>query len=280
VRVSISLSDLGLEKTAVASISAEHTERLSSTLNFDWAPKRGESLPLLWHWGHFTPTVPTDSLGRDGHPRPASRFLEQYPRRMWASGRVEQRGQLVIGEPATRTTRLLEAKESEGKSGLLLIVHLEHVYLQFGREQVREEQTLVYRDQGGATALPVGDYQATTDSTQWSTRVVPDPTLLFRFSAVTFNSHRIHYDAPYALEVEGYPALVVHGPLAAILTKEAVQTRLGPISRFEFRANAPLFVGFPFTIIGNNLSRSATVVRNDGVEAMVVTVNGDTQVAT
>jgi itaconyl-CoA hydratase/mesaconyl-C4 CoA hydratase len=191
---------------------------------------------------------------------------------MWASGAVEAPGQLIVGQPATRTSKIIESRRSEGRSGALLIVRLQHRYRQFDADQIAEEQTLVYRTPGPPMALPIGDHQPEVRSDQWQERHTPNTATLFRFSAITFNSHRIHYDHPYVTGVEAYPALVVHGPLIALLVGESMRRRFGrDLSRFEFRANAPLFVDLPFTIVGTGDSvLEAKVIRNDGIEAMTV----------
>jgi hydroxyacyl-ACP dehydratase HTD2-like protein with hotdog domain len=191
---------------------------------------------------------------------------------MWASGTVEAPGYLVVGVAAVRSTRLLDSKKVQGRSGELCLVQLEHRYQQFGEEQLVEEQTLVYRKAGAAIPLPVGDLRPEVSRAQWREDHTLDSPTLFRFSAVTFNSHRIHYDQPYATSIEGYPALVVHGPLTALLVAEAIRTKAGrPLDRFEFRASAPLFVDLPFAIVGTSgEAPEAHVVRNDGLEAMHV----------
>jgi len=194
---------------------------------------------------------------------------------MWASGTVEALSPLAVGVPATRTTTIVGVKESTGRSGALAIVTLEHRYGQGGVDRLVEEQTLVYREAGPPVPLPVGDHRPTVIAGQWSDRHRPDSRLLFRFSSVTFNTHRIHYDQPYATAVEGYPALVVHGPLTALLVGESVRRACGrEVARFEFRATAPLFAGSEFTIVGTpggpGEPVAVTVVRNDGAESMQV----------
>jgi hydroxyacyl-ACP dehydratase HTD2-like protein with hotdog domain len=278
VTAALNPGDIGLTEETTSSLSAEHTARISATIDSTATFAAGETLPLLWHWAHFTPITPTADLGPDGHSRLPSGPAKRYPRRMWASGAVEAPGQLIVGEPATRTSKIVDSKESEGRSGALLIIRVEHRYRQFDTDQIIEEQSLVYRTPGPAVPLPAGDHQLAAEPGQWQERYTLDTATLFRFSAITFNSHRIHYDHPYATTVEGYPALVVHGPLAALLVGESIRRRSGrELSRFEFRAGAPLFVDLPFTIVGtDNHAWDAQVIRNDGVEAMKVaaTLNG------
>ena len=270
--VALSLGNLGLSEESTSELSAEQTVRIGATVDATTVPGAGEGLPLLWHWAHFTPTAATSDLGADGHPRLPDGPLAQYPRRMWASGTVEALGQLVVGEPATRRSQVVEARESDGRSGALMIVRVQHRYSQFDADQIVEEQTLVYRTPGPPVPMPAGDHQPEVGPDRWQERHTPNTATLFRFSAVTFNSHRIHYDRPYATGIEGYPALVVHGPLSAVLVGESFRRRFGrELSRFEFRANAPLFVDLPFTIVANSgPPLEAEVFRNDGVQAMAV----------
>jgi hydroxyacyl-ACP dehydratase HTD2-like protein with hotdog domain len=271
--VALVLGDLGLDERTVSELSVEHAVRIGATVDAPEVPREGEPLPLLWHWAYFTPTVPTSGLGEDGHAPLPQGPASGYPRRMWASGTVEARAPLVLGRPATRTSTITSAKESVGRSGPLLIVQLEHRYSQGGRDAVVEGQTLVYREAGPPTPPPVGDHRPPVGEDEWHQRHVPDSRLLFRFSAVTFNTHRIHYDQPYATGVEGYPGLVVHGPLTALLVGESIRREHGrELARFEFRANAPLFADHPFTIVGRRGDPvTARVVRNDGTDAVQVT---------
>jgi 3-methylfumaryl-CoA hydratase len=273
VSSTVSLHDIGLTEETGSELSPEHAVQIGATVNATSTPGAGDALPLLWHWAYFTPTAPTSELGTDGHPVLPDGPLSKFPRRMWASGSVEADGDLVVGTPATRTSRILDHKESEGRSGALFIVRVEHRYRQFDVDRIVEQQTLVYREAGPPIPLPVGNHRPEVEGDQWQEDHLPDTATLFRFSSITFNSHRIHYDEPYATSVEGYPALVVHGPLTALLVGESIRRRLGrALARFEFRANAPLFVNCPFSIIGTpGTDVSAHVVRNDGTEAMKVT---------
>lgn len=277
----LTLDELGIPGQTTSELSVEHAVRIGATIDSAERPREGDALPLLWHWAYFTPSTPTSELGPDGHPRLPPGPISRYPRRMWASGRVVAEGSLVLGAPATRHSRLVSSKESDGRSGALLIVQVEHRYSQQGVDRIVETQTLVYRQEGPVLPLPAGDHRPEIEPGQWQEAHTLTPPALFRFSAVTFNSHRIHYDQPYATSVEGYPTLVVHGPLTALLVAESVRRRFGrDLARFEFRASAPLFAGTAFTIVGTPgtpgtpLSPvSAVVVRNDGVEAMQVTAD-------
>jgi 3-methylfumaryl-CoA hydratase len=274
---SLTIEDLGLAPLTASEISAEHALRLAATLDVATPPVEGTPLPLLWHWAYFTPAVPTAGLGPDGHPRlPAGAPTARYPRRMWAGGRVSLVAPLVVGRPAERHSTVLRTKETSGRSGDLLVVTLEHRYRQGGADAVVEEQDLVYRAAGPPVPLPEGDEVAAAPDGGWSVRRQLAPTTLFRFSALTFNTHRIHYDEPYATGEEGYPGLVVHGPLTAVLLAEAARQAMGrEVSSFDFRATAPLFAGLPFDLVGQPGEGGAIdsrAVRNDGQTAMAATI--------
>jgi 3-methylfumaryl-CoA hydratase len=186
------------------------------------APQDGDPLPILWHWLAFLPQARQAELGDDGHPRTGD-FLPETKglRRMYAGGEVRVTGAPRVGERMTRTSEVVDVTRKRGRSGELLFVTVEH-RIDAG---IVERSDIVYREPAPAKAATAGE-------------AVIDPTLLFRFSALTYNAHRIHYDRDYATAVEGYPGLVVHGPLQAILLANTV-TR--PVTRFAFRSIAPAF---------------------------------------
>ncbi len=268
-RSELTLADVGFDEAeTTVGLPVEHLARLAFTL--DRQPlAAGDPLPLLWHWSCFTPTAATSTLGLDGHPRPSD-ALAAYPRRMWGAGRVEVIEPLVAGEPATRRSALAGVKQVDGQSGALLIAKVEHSYAQLGSERLREEQTIIYRTPGPPVPLPEGDVEPAPGD-GWRRVVDPDTRLMFRYSAVTFNTHRIHYDLPYAQQVEGYPALVFQGPLSALLIAGEAADHAGrALVSFSFRATNPLFAGLPFTITGrlDGATGSAEITRNDGAVAM------------
>ena len=272
VLASLTLDDIGLTERTTSELSAEHAARVGAAIDSSTQLRNGDVLPLLWHWAYFTPNTPTAELGDDGHARLPPGPLSGYPRRMWAAGKIKAGSPLVLGVPAVRTSRIMGVKESTGRSGALAIVTLEHRYAQDGADRLVEEQTLVFRKAGPPTPLPSGEHRPSVDGDQWFDHRRLNSRLLFRFSSITFNTHRIHYDQPYATSVEGYPALVVHGPLTALLVAESIRRACGPdLARFEFRANAPLFVDSELMIVGTpGTPVVAQVIRNDGVEAMRV----------
>lgn len=208
--------------------------------------KAGEGLPPLWHWVYLLERAPVADLGPDGHPVRGTLPAPPGPglRRMWAGGRVRTRGTLRCGEPATKRTRLLSVTEKDGRSGHLTFVTAGHQVLQGGEVAVDEEQDLVYRTAPGAppTAHPSATPGPEVPAGAGEREVTISPVVLFRFSALTYNAHRIHYDRDYCRGVEGYPGLLTHGPLQAIAMAEAGRAagRTGDVS-FAYRLVAPLF---------------------------------------
>lgn len=201
----------------------------------------GSVLPPFFHQLYFWAPCPPGGLGRDGHPKVGGGLIPdlRLPRRMWAGGRLEFWEPLRAGLPAERTSHLEQAARKTGRSGPLAFVTLRHEIRQDGRLCLCEWQDLVYREDPDPTAPPPAPPRARDDETD-ARDVSYSSTLLFRYSALTFNGHRIHYDLDYARDVEGYSGLVVHGPLLAqqlMLLAEAV---MGPLASFAFRASSPL----------------------------------------
>ena len=178
----------------------------------------GDALPPLWHWFHFLPRAPQAGLDVDGHPQRGG-FLPPipYPRRMFAGARLQWHRPLVVGAPAQREARIRGVVLKSGKSGSLAFVTVAIRFIQDGALCIEEEQDIVYREPGGRAGAPAATAWPPVPEGSWTRVLQPDTRLLFRFSALTFNAHRIHYDRAYASEVEGYPGLVVHGPLTAVL---------------------------------------------------------------
>ena len=225
-----------------------HAARIAATLGGP-APAQGEALPPLWQWAFFISTVGMDGLGTDGHPSRGG-FLPpaQDRNRMWAGGRVEFRQPLRVGVPAERVSSVIEVKEKAGRTGALLFVTVRHDYHQAGEIVIQEEQDIVYRQ---PTPPKLAGSEPAPES-QWRDTVEPSPVLLFRYSAVTFNGHRIHYDHPYVTGTEGYPGLVVHGPLIATEMVAAFQ-RAHPKARpthLSYRGLRPLIAPAPFQVAG------------------------------
>ena len=225
-----------------------HAARIAATLG-GVAPAQGEALPPLWQWAFFISTVGMDGLGTDGHPSRGG-FLPpaQDRNRMWAGGRVEFRQPLKVGVPAERVSTVADVKEKTGRTGALLFVTVRHEYHQAGEIVILEEQDIVYRQ----PSPPKLAGSEPAPQAQWRDTVNPTSVLLFRYSAVTFNGHRIHYDHPYVTGTEGYPGLVVHGPLIAT-EMVAAFTRAHPKARLthlSYRGLRPLISPAPFQVAG------------------------------
>jgi 3-methylfumaryl-CoA hydratase len=226
----------------------------------DRAAPAGGTVPQGFHWCLCTPDAPTAALGPDGHPRrddsPDS-FLPPVPlpRRMWASSKVEFLAPLTVGEAVRRTSRVASITEKSGGSGRLVFVEVAHETSGERGLAVREVQSLVYREPAapGTPPAPPPLGEGRFDPAGWDQHRVLEPgaPLLFRFSALTFNSHRIHYDAPYAVGEEGYRGLVVHGPLTATLLLDLAQRALGDnaLRSFAFRGLSPAVADEPLHLV-------------------------------
>jgi 3-methylfumaryl-CoA hydratase len=233
--------------------SAHRVRELAATLNVEHGGAEGDALPPLWHWTHFLDWMPTRELGTDGRPR-GGHFLPPIPnrRRMFAGGRVKIEAALTIGEVAVRRSTLCGKAVKRGRTGEMLFVTLRHEYLQGDRLRLTEEQDLVYRSNASTPtsqppiAEPLGERTA-----PWSTTPELHPALLFRFSALTGNAHRIHYDQAYTTGVEGFPALVVHGPLLALYMAELPRDHGADIRTFDFRLSRPVFVADAIRVQGS-----------------------------
>ncbi len=243
----------------------------------DEAPvlRDGDALPPLWHWFHFLPRAAQARLDDDGHPKRGD-FLPPipYPRRMFAGARIQWHRPLVIGTPAQREARIRDVVLKSGKSGPLAFVTVALRFLQHGTLCIEEEQDIVYREPGGPVPAPTLAPWPPVPETSWTRVLQPDSRLLFRFSALTFNAHRIHYDRPYACEVEGYPGLVVHGPLMAVLLAQLVRrSSPRPMRSFDFRGVAPAFDLGPLRLVGTLQGDSVALQAQgpDGKAALLAT---------
>lgn len=239
---------IGRTETCADAIDAGHVEKIALSLDLP-APAADDELPPLWHWALFVKAAPYDQLGIDGHPKRGG-FLPPADNRnrMWAGGRLEFNSPLRVGVQADRISTIAAVTEKQGRTGKLLFVTVKHDYVQGGQLRISEEQDIVYREPSppklvGSEPAPKG---------QWSETIEPSSTMLFRYSAVTFNGHRIHYDAPYAMGVEGYPGLVVHGPMIATLMCGAF-LRANPgkiVTALSYRGLRPLTTPQPFHVAG------------------------------
>ncbi len=227
---------------------------LAATLDHDDPPWPAGEVPPLGHWLYFLPRAPQRAIAGDGHPRRGG-FLPPVPlpRRMWAGGRLEFLAPIRTGEALRRRSTITGVEHKSGRSGDMVFVAVQHEIATAAGPVLRERHDIVYREAprpGDAPATPAA--AEPPPAAVWRRPVTPDPVLLFRYSALTFNGHRIHYDRPYCAEAEGYPGLVVHGPLTATLLVDLF-LRENPGARvtgFRFRARRPLFDVHPFTLCG------------------------------
>jgi len=244
---------MGKMETVTDQITPVPMAALSATLDMEApAPKTGDLLPPLWHWLYFLSIHRQSELGPEGHSIKGS-FLPPValPRRMWAGGRLEFHRPLRIGAAYTRASRVADVQHKEGRTGPLIFVVVRHEIRGAEGISLVEEQDIVYRDHAKpGEAMPAR--QPAPKDAKWERAVQPDDVLLFRYSALTFNAHRIHYDWRYATKVEGYPGLVVHGPLIATLLLDLLRRNLpaAEVTRFSFRAVSALFDSALFWICG------------------------------
>ena len=228
---------------------------LSATLDRgDRPPREGDSLPPLWHWLYFLPVRRQSELGSDGHPKRGGLLPPvELPRRMWAGGRLEFLKPLRVGEAIRRVSTVADVTLKEGSTGPLVFVLVRHEISGPLGLAITEEHDIVYRDMPSpGQGKPVAKAQTASRPASWRRTITPDDVLLFRYSALTFNGHRIHYDRRYVTETEGYPGLIVHGPLLATLLLDLLrrETTGATVVRFRFRALQPIFDIAPFVVCG------------------------------
>jgi 3-methylfumaryl-CoA hydratase len=247
-------------------LAARYTATLDARPSDDAAPQG-------IHWCLGLPDTPTGELGIDGHP-PKGGLLPpvELPRRMWASSDVEFVAPMAIGARVSRTSRVAMIDDKTGSSGRLVFVTVLHETSADGALCVRETQTIVYRDAPAAPMPQPTGNMPRPDGWSWHRAVTPTAPMLFRYSALTFNTHRIHYDLPYAAGEEGYPGLVVHGPLMASLLLDLTARVAGPnrLKRFQFRGKAPAFAGLTLHLLANEERGAVTyaIIDQTGREIM------------
>jgi 3-methylfumaryl-CoA hydratase len=244
---------VGKTESASDQVTPTPIAALSATLDIEAPhPVAGDPVPPLWHWLYFLKFHRQSELSPDGHAKLGG-FLPPVPlpRRMWAGGRFEFHRPLRVGETFTRTSRIVEVREKKGRTGTLAFVVVRHEIGNAEGIALTEEQDLVYRAHA-KLGDPASAPPPVPASALWERVVEPADVLLFRYSALTFNGHRIHYDRRYATETDGYPGLVVHGPLIATLLLDLLRRNMpeADVARFEFRAVSPLFDTSPFKVCG------------------------------
>jgi 3-methylfumaryl-CoA hydratase len=255
---------IGRTETLSDVVTATPYAGLAATLDRDPArPEPGTELPALWHWLYFLPLARQSEIGPDGHPKRGG-FLPPVPlpRRMWAGSQLEFHRPLRVGDRIERASVIEGVEEKSGRSGTLVFVKVRHrIHANGEREPaITEVHDIVYRD-APRPGDPAPAPQPAPANPAWDKRWVPDDVLLFRYSALTFNGHRIHYDRRYVTEVEGYPGLIVHGPLIATLLVDLLrwQRPEARVAKFRFRAVRPTFDLHPFSVCGDPSPDGRTV---------------------
>lgn len=244
---------VGREEERTEQILGSAVQALAATLDLDASPGEGDPLPPGWQWLFFNPAVRRSGLGVDGHPKRGG-FLPpiELPRRMWAGSRIDYPAPLPVGSEATRRSRILKVENKVGKRGSLWFVTVQHTTLAGTQTCIIEEQDIVYREATPPGAAPAAPAQRHDGEAQWGRTVEPDTTLLFRYSALTFNGHRIHYDYRYVTGTEGYPDLVMNGGLTTLLAYELARANAAtPIRYMSSRNVRALFVNRPIHFGGD-----------------------------
>ena len=256
---------VGKSETLSDDITSAPVRALSATLDRDdSAPLAGSTvLPPLWHWLYFLPQQRQSEIGPDGHPKRGG-FLPPVPlpRRMWAGGRLRwlPENPLLVGQTVQRVSSIASVTHKAGRTGDLLFVLVKHEVHNAKGLALTEEHDIVYRA-AAQPGDPVPQPVAAEQGAAWQREIVPDDVLLFRYSALTFNGHRIHYDRRYVTEVEGYPGLIVHGPLIATLLVDLVRRHVPDafVKSFNFKAVRPTFDLHPFWLNGQPSADGKTV---------------------
>ena len=246
---------IGRTQDASDIVTAQLVKGLRATLFQDIGePTTGDVAPFTVHWCLAQPVFPMSELGPDGHPTRGG-FLPPVPlpRRMWAGGEIEFLDALRVGDESTRVSRISDVTVKTGSTGQLCFVAVEHTITSPRGVAIRERQDIVYRGMGGPQATAPAKPAPPPPAAQHRETHVSDPVLLFRYSALTFNGHRIHYDRDYVTKVEGYPGLIFHGPLqASLIVEMAAKLRGKPPKKFSYRGLQPLFADSEFSINAND----------------------------
>ncbi|NOE34335.1 acyl-CoA dehydrogenase [Ruegeria sp. HKCCD7318] len=263
---------IGRSETRTDTLRTEPARFMQATIGREPTLQCGDALPPLWHWLYFLEAKPLGELGRDGHPKKGG-FLPPValPRRMWAGGRFKFKAAVPLGSQAKKRSTIKKITEKIGRSGQLCFVTVLHeLFLNDGTLAITEEHDIVYREDSHPNAQKSLPIPAPINA-EVSEIISPSQVMLFRYSALTFNGHRVHYDVDYARSVEGYDGLVFHGPLTATLLVDLAQRTMGATPRiFEFRGTAPLAGMTPFHIEGTREDNTMQLWarRFDGAKAM------------
>ena len=257
-------------------ISVDRANLMQATLGRGVVLQEGDALPPAWHWLYFHEANTSDNLGIEGHEKlglfmPPVHFDSlEAPRRMWAGGRLTFIQPIQLGDLAFKISKIKSIVPKEGRQGKLVFVTVEHEVHTDGLCLI-EEQTIVYKEPGDSPSSV--NAKLTETRPEFSVSYTPNTIMLFRYSALTFNSHRIHYDVDFCREHEGYPNLVVHGPLIATLILDLFSRQFPdkPIKAFTYQGQSPLFVSNTFGVHGN-ISGQAWATNHEGGLAMSATV--------
>lgn len=251
------------------SMAPEQLRRYEALMNGDPAAvTSGTEVPTCAHWIYFNPATPQSDLDRNGHAKQGD-FLPpiDLPRRMWAGGNIKFKKPLKTGIPADKKSTITSIEEKEGNTGKLCFVTIRHQVSASGAIAIDEEQTLVYREESEKGAHPLRTKPMDIDP-DWKKTIKPDSVQLFRFSALTFNSHRIHFDQDYTRGVEGYPNLLVHAPYQVLLMIDTFTSKVDGkvISEIQYEAVGPVFLGEQISICGKSVDNTKTALRIHGPE--------------
>lgn len=265
---------IGRSEEQTDTLLTQQATLMQATLGEEQNLKTGDPLPPLWHWIYFLTAKPIQDLGRDGHPKKGG-FLPpvSLPRRMWAGGRFTFISPILLGGEVTKRSTIKNIQHKSGRSGELCFVTVQHELIQQGEVAIIEEHDIVYREDPKPDAPKPTPKTAPNDA-DVTELITPSQVMLFRYSALTFNGHRIHYDVDYAKQVEGYDGLVFHGPLTATLLVNLATKTFGKTPKtFEFKGLSPIAGMDKFHIEGNrdgdNMQLWAR--RRDGALAMTAT---------
>lgn len=266
---------IGKQEVLHDDIALFPAQALAAALDNDSLPEKGDHLPPFWEWMYFLPTPKASATGADGHPAKGG-FLPPVPlpRRMWAAGEAQYLKGVVIGRPAKRVSTIESVDLKEGSTGTLIFVTVKHEIYQLDELCVSQLQNIVYREQPAADA-PLPPVKAPPADADWSNTITPDPVLLFRYSALTFNGHRIHYDRTYAVQEELYPALVVHGPLLVTMLLELARAELSEetVAAIKFRAVRPTFDTNAFRVEAKREGNALQLWSVDSDDAMCMKID-------
>jgi 3-methylfumaryl-CoA hydratase len=252
---------------------------LSALLDHQTPPWIPGEIPPLGHWLYFLPYARQSDIDADGHTKRGG-FMPPVPlpRRMWAGNRIAFQSAIPLGAGMTRRSTIESVEVKSGASGEMVFVTVLHEISVDGALAITEHHDIVYREAPKPGAAPSKPARTDAPASEWTRTITPDPVQLFRYSALTFNSHRIHYDRDFCRDVEGYPGLVVHGPYSATLLVDHFLRRNpgAQIARLDFRARAPLFDTAPFELCGRNMESGAQLWARgpDGQTAMTLEVIG------